>query len=373
MRVGLVCPYSLTLPGGVQDQVLGLARALRRAGVAARVLGPCDGPPPASWVTPLGVSMPTAANGSMAAIAPDPAAALRTLRALRDEAFDVVHLHEPLVPGPTWAALASCDAPMVGTFHRSGVYALSRTVGPVARWAANRLAVRAAVSAEAAATARQSLGGSYELLWNGIDFRAYADAQPWPRPAGCSAVVLFVGRHEPRKGLTVLLAAFPEVGEAVPGLQLWVAGEGPQTGRLRHATAGDPRIRWLGSISDEEKRRRLRAADVLCVPSLHGESFGVVVLEGMAAGACVVASDLAGYRTVARPGEALFSPPGDAGSLAQVLCRALDPAFDSSAMRKAAAARADGFSMERLAARYQQLYQRARSVGGSRRPARRWL
>jgi phosphatidylinositol alpha-mannosyltransferase len=373
VRVGLVCPYSLTLPGGVQDQVLGLARALRAGGVAARVLGPCDGTPPAAWVTPLGVSVPTAANGSVAPIAPDPAAALRTLRALRDEAFDVVHLHEPLVPGPTWAALASCEAPMVGTFHRSGVYALSRVVGPVARWAADRLAVRVAVSPEAEATARHSLGGSYELLWNGVDFRAYADATPWPRPPDASAVVFFVGRHEPRKGLTVLLDAFPELGEALPGVQLWVAGEGPQTARLRHATAGDPRIRWLGSISDQEKRRRLRAADALCVPSLHGESFGVVLLEGMAAGTCVVASDLPGYRNVARPGEALFFAPGDAAGLVQVLGQALDPTFDAGAVRKAASARADEFSMEKLAARYHRLYQRARSAGGSRRSTRRWF
>ena len=120
LRVGLVCPYSLTMPGGVQMQVLGLARALRELGHEARVLAPCDGPPPDAGVTALGVSVPTAANGSVAPLAPDPSAQLRTIRALRDEGFDVVHLHEPLCPGPTQTALLFRSAPTVGTFHAAG-------------------------------------------------------------------------------------------------------------------------------------------------------------------------------------------------------------------------------------------------------------
>src|SRR5579864_5175990 len=120
VKVAQVCPYSLTMPGGVQGQVLGLARSLRSLGHEIRVLGPCDGPPPASFVTPLGRSIPTAANGSVAPIAPDPSCALRTIRALRDEDFDVVHLHEPLVPGPTMTTLLVTDTPSLGTFHRAG-------------------------------------------------------------------------------------------------------------------------------------------------------------------------------------------------------------------------------------------------------------
>src|SRR5215207_7612348 len=113
----MICPYSLTVPGGVQGQVLGLGRALRSKGVDARVLGPCDGRPPDSGVTPLGRSVPTAANGSVAPIAPDPSAALRNSRAIRDEDFDVLHLHEPLCPGPTVTAIFLKAAPMLGTFH----------------------------------------------------------------------------------------------------------------------------------------------------------------------------------------------------------------------------------------------------------------
>ena len=120
MRIGLVCPYSLTVPGGVQGQVLGLARVLRELGHEARVLAPCDGPPPELYVIPLGNSIPTAANGSVAPLAPDPSCALRTIRALADEAFDVLHLHEPLAPGPTMTTLVMHPAPAVGTFHAAG-------------------------------------------------------------------------------------------------------------------------------------------------------------------------------------------------------------------------------------------------------------
>ena len=118
-----MCPYSLTVPGGVQGQVLGLGRALRRAGVDARILAPCDGPPPDPAVTPLGNSVPTASNGSVAAIAPDPSAAMRTIRALRDESFDVVNVHEPLAPGPSLTAVLFSASPTVGTFHRAGMSA----------------------------------------------------------------------------------------------------------------------------------------------------------------------------------------------------------------------------------------------------------
>ncbi|HMK96954.1 MAG TPA: glycosyltransferase family 4 protein, partial [Acidimicrobiales bacterium] len=169
LRVGVVCPYSLSLPGGVQGQVMGIAHAMREMGVEARVLAPCDGPPPEPWVTPLGASVPTAANGSIAPIAPDPSAALRTIRALRDERFDVVHLHEPLVPGPTLTALLFSDSHLVGTFHRSGDIAWYRALKIPGRWAARRLSLRCAVSDMALATARQALGGTYQLVWNGID------------------------------------------------------------------------------------------------------------------------------------------------------------------------------------------------------------
>jgi phosphatidylinositol alpha-mannosyltransferase len=351
VRVGLVCPYSLSLPGGVQGQVLGLAAALRRQGVEARVLGPCDGPPPDASVTALGNSVPTAGNGSMAAVAPDPAAALRTIRALRDEAFDVVHLHEPMVPAVSLTALVFCEGPMVGTFHRSGESAAYRAARPFVRWAATRLDLRAAVSEEARATATEALGGEYEIVWNGIDPHRFEAAEPTPTSG---PTIVFVGRHEPRKGLAVLVEAFERLG---PDARLWVIGEGPETERLRHRTTGDPRVEWLGVVGEDEKLRRLAGADVFCAPSLGGESFGVVLLEGMAAGSAVVASDLEGYRNVGRAGvDAIMVPPGDVDALAAALRRALagGPAIDR--LRVSGRDRAAHFSLDRLATRYLEMY-----------------
>jgi phosphatidylinositol alpha-mannosyltransferase len=353
VRVGLVCPYSLTVPGGVQGQVIALGRALRASGIDARVLGPCDGPPPDSSVTPLGQSVPTSSNGSMAPIAPDPACVLRTIRALRDESFDIVHLHEPLVPGPTLTALLFTDAPTVGTFHRSGESALYRAMRQPARWTARKLSLRCAVSEDARSTARHALGGDYELVGNGIDTVLFAKAQPWPTEG---KTVLFVGRHEPRKGLAVLIAAMENLG---PDVRLWVGGDGPDTDRLQSETAGDHRIEWLGRLSDLEKARRLRAADVFCAPSLHGESFGVVLLEAMAASTPIVASDLPGYRHVARPGvEAVLVPPGDTTALASALEQVLAGGPTIDEMVAHGDCRALHFSMDRLAERYAGLYRR---------------
>jgi phosphatidylinositol alpha-mannosyltransferase len=354
LRVGLVCPYSLTLHGGVQGQVLGLGEALRRQGIDARVLGPCDGPPPDATVTPLGNSVPTAGNGSVAAIAPDPACALRTIRALRDEEFDVVHLHEPLVPGPTLTALVFSESPLVATFHRSGESASYWLVRSLTRYVADRVAVRAAVSEEAEITARKLLSGSYERVWNGIDTSVYQAAVPWPAPG---PTIVFVGRHETRKGLAVLVDAMAGVG---PDVRLWVIGEGPERARLQAQTEGDRRIEWLGEVDEAEKVRRLRAASVLCAPSISGESFGVVLLEAMAARCPVVASDLAGYRRVARGDkEAILVPPGDAAALADSLRRVLAGGPEVEAMVEAARCRAEQFSLDALATRYLDLYRRA--------------
>ena len=352
MRVGIVCPYSLTIPGGVQGQVLGLARALRELGHEARVLGPCDGPPPDAGVTPLGRSVPTAANGSVAPIAPDPSAQLRTIRTLRDEGFDVLHLHEPLVPGPCQTAILFRNAPLIGTFHAAGVSAAYRFLRPAVRWGAARLDIRCAVSEDARELAHRYLGGDYNLLFNGIEVDRFAKAEAWPRDD--HPVVFFVGRHEPRKGLAVLLAAASELPRDT---RLWIAGDGPETAQLRAQHAGDPRIEWLGRIDDDEKAARLRAADVFCAPSLRGESFGIVLLEGMAAQTPVVASDLPGYRNVARAGsDALLVPPDDPHELACALRRVLTEPALRECMVTSGWQRAEEFSMANLARRYVDLY-----------------
>lgn len=354
MRVGLVCPYSLTVPGGVQGQVLALARALRGHGHEVRVLGPCDGPPPDAGVTPLGKSIPFAANGSVAPIAPDPSCALRTFRVLRDEGFDVLHLHEPLVPGPCMYSAFVKPAPIVATFHAAGVSAAYRFGKVALKIVTRRLDVRCAVSEDAVDLASRYFGGSYEAVFNGIEVDRFAKATPSARPEG--PVVLFMGRHEERKGLAVLLAAM----DRLPlGTTVWVGGEGPETELLRASVGDDQRVEWLGRVDDDEKAARLRAADVFCAPSLHGESFGIVLLEAMAAGTPVVASDLPGYAKVARQGrEALLVPPGDAAALGDTISRVLHDSSLAASLVEGGRIRADELSMDRLAERYLEMYTR---------------
>jgi phosphatidylinositol alpha-mannosyltransferase len=352
VRIGVVCPYSLTIPGGVQGQVLGLARSLRTLGHAVRVLGPCDGPPPDAGVTPLGRSVPTAANGSVAPLAPDPSAQLRTIRALRDEGFDVVHLHEPIAPGPCMTTTLFADAPKVGTFHAAGQSAGYRVMGWALRRVAARLDHRVAVSPDAMALAQAALGGEYELLYNGVEVDRFAvgPVQPADGPT-----IFFLGRHEPRKGLEVLLEAVADLPRDV---RVWVGGDGPQSAELRERFAHDPRIEWLGRITDDEREARMRGCTVYCSPSVRGESFGMVLLEAMAAGCALVASDLEGHRNVATDGrDALLAPVGDAAALAKALRRVLD----DDALRKELVAggrrRADDLSMVHLAERYVAIYE----------------
>jgi phosphatidylinositol alpha-mannosyltransferase len=350
-----VSPYSLSSPGGVQSQVLALARALNRLGHKVRVLGPCDGAPPETGVTPLGASIPTFANGSVAPIAPDLACTLRTIRAFRDEEFDVVHIHEPICPGPCQTALFLRSAPIVGTWHAAGGSKAYMTPG--VRWLATRMNIRTAVSQDAKEMAFEALGGDYEVVFNGVEIDKFRDAEAAPSEG---ATIAYVGRHEPRKGLETLLKSV----ESLPAnVTVWIMSDGPQTDELQTKYRGEDRLRWLGPVSDEEKISRIKGADVLCVPSLRGESFGIVLLEAMAAGTPVVASDLPGYRNVAVNGdEAFLVPPGEAGILAKSLTKVLTDQALTQGLIEAGTKRVAEFSMERLAGVYVEIYERAIAI-----------
>ena len=353
LRIGIVSPYSLTVPGGVQQQVLGLARSLRAKGHEVRVLGPCDGPPPDAFVTPLGNSLPTAVNGSIAPLAPDASAALRTIRALNDEAFDVVHVHEPLVPGPSLTALLVKMAPVVATFHSAGESAAYRTFSRQLKWVASRIDIRVAVSKDAVELAQRYIGGEYEVLFNGIELGDYSSPSTTPR----ENAIFFIGRHEERKGLSILLEALSKLP---PDVRLWIASDGPQTAELKTRFASDSRIEWLGRISDTEKISRMSRASVFCAPSLHGESFGVVLLEAMAAGTPVVASNLDGYRNVATDDEtALLVETGNVASRASALARVLADSQLAARLTANGREHAQRFSMDALADRYIEMYERA--------------
>jgi phosphatidylinositol alpha-mannosyltransferase len=374
VRIALVCPYSLSRPGGVQGQVAGLARSLRAKGHEVTVLSPDDDHPigpvagqPAGGPAPavvIGRSTPVRANGSVAPVSVSPLAALRARRYVSRQGFDVVHLHEPLAPTAGYGFLIRPALPVVATFHRSGGSAWYRALGPLTRMIGKRLAARVAVSEAARETITPAMG-ECEVLFNGLELDRFTRADPVPtdRPT-----VLFLGRHEARKGLAVLLEAFARVRSEAT---LWVGGDGPATAALRARHPQSDRVRWLGLLSETEVASHLAGAHILCAPSLYGESFGMVLLESMAARCAVVASDIPGYRAAAA-GHASLVAPGDAGALAVALEEAIADADSgrgrsSPASLDAAVATARACSMERLADRYLEIYRRvtaARSAGG---------
>jgi len=350
--VMLSCPYSLSLFGGVQAQVLGLARALRSQGVDARIIAPCDGPPPEPGITSIGPSTRLPSNGSVAPLATGRAVARRTIEAIRTFEPDVLHLHEPLSPGANHAALLGTAIPAVGTFHsaRHGRNPWYQTFRSGLKPMLRRLAVSTAVSEQAARQVALTFATNCEIVPNGVEVERFSsgDAFPTARPA-----IVFVGRLEPRKGVAVLLDAFEILDrDAV----LWIAGDGPERAKLQERAV--PSVEWLGGIGDDEKEARLRGATVACFPAVDGESFGIVLLEAMAAGAAVVASDIDGYRDVARhEREALLVTPGSAEALAHALRTVLDDRARREALIAAGRTRATEFSMDRLAGRFAEIYE----------------
>jgi phosphatidylinositol alpha-mannosyltransferase len=374
MRIAMLSPYALTRPGGVQGQVIGLSGSLRGLGHEVTVVGPAD--PGVPFPEVVGehyvVGRPTDlhSNGSVAPVALWPTLAARAERFIRAGGFDVVHLHEPLAPMAAYGLVLTHRLPMVGTYHRAGLSSWVRPLKPLVELVGRRMDVRVAVSDAARTTGEQSSGGHFEVLFNGVDVDRYESAAPVrddhePR----RPTVLFIGRHEQRKGLGVLLDAFEMVDR--PAV-LWVASDGPETEVQHRRHPESDRVHWLGVLSEEDKAARLAGADVLCAPSLHGESFGIVLLEGMAAGCAVVASDIEGYR-MAAGGHAALVPPGDKAALARALGVALADAVEASGQsapeaRKAALEHARNWSMDTLAERYVDVYERAIASYRARRP-----
>ncbi|MDA8400781.1 MAG: glycosyltransferase family 4 protein [Actinomycetota bacterium] len=394
LRIAQVCPYSLTRPGGVQGQVVGISEALISLGHDVEIIAPSDGLPVgvmpieiSERVIPVGRSLPVPANGSVAPLALTPASLFRAQRALSAGRYDVVHVHEPLAPGPGFVALLGRAAPMVWTFHRSGRGAAYLLFGRAIRPLLPRGVRRCAVSDAARLTAEDVIGGSCEVLFNGVDVERLAHVEPISdgRP-----VVCFVGRHEQRKGLATLLEAFslleqyPEMREVDGGVKgngaysrglvrdhgprLWVIGQGPQTIALRRRWATAANVEWLGALNREDLASRLAGADVLCAPSLHGESFGVILLEAMATRTVVVASDITGYREVVKDLGVLV-PPGDAEALAATLSAVLaDVSMHKGAASEerldAATVYAGEHSFMALAQRYVKIYSELPSSRG---------
>ena len=307
MRIGMVCPYSFDVPGGVQSHVLQLAEVMIGRGHAVSVLAPSS--PHVKlpeYVVSAGRAVPIPYNGSVARLQFRPAVHGRVRRWLADGDFDVLHLHEPNAPSLSMWALRVAEGPIVATFHTSTTKSLTLSVfqGVLRPWH-EKIVGRIAVSDLARRWQMEALGSDAVEIPNGVDVASFASAprlEGYPRPG---KTVLFLGRYdEPRKGMAVLLDALPTLVERFPGVQLLVVGRGDED-ELR-AKAGElaAHLRFLGQVDDAGKACALRSADAYCAPNTGGESFGIVLVEAMAAGTPVVVSDLHAFRRVLRDGKA---------------------------------------------------------------------
>jgi phosphatidyl-myo-inositol alpha-mannosyltransferase len=355
MRVALVCPYAWDRPGGVQTHIRSLARVLGARGHDVTVLAPSLGRIAGDGVTIVGRAVTIPANGSVAPLSFGPMVAARTRRALDAFRPDVVHAHEPLIPSVSLLALLGASAPVVGTFHAAAERSIGYMVGkPLLERAADRLAARTAVSDPARSLIARYLPGDYALTPNGVEIDAFKVARP--ADLGPGKKVVFLGRLERRKGLEVLIQAMTRLRTI--DAELVVAGGGPEEKRAR-ALARRLMVpaRFLGRVGDDAKASLLARADVYCAPGLGGESFGIVLVEAMAAGAPIVCSSLAGFAAVAG-NAAVLVEPGDPGYLADALRRVLGDDGLTMRMRKASRRTASGFDWHRLVGNVEGIYSR---------------
>ncbi|MFC6023143.1 glycosyltransferase family 4 protein [Plantactinospora solaniradicis] len=334
MRIGIVCPYSFDVPGGVQNHIVDLAEALIGLGHEVSVLAPADDDSPLpSYVVPAGRSVPFPYNGSVARITFGPVSTARVRRWLSRGQFDVLHVHEPFVLSLSLLAVLSARGPVVATFHTAMTRSRALAVAQgMLQLVLERITARIAVSALARRLQVEHLDGGAVEIPNGVAVAKFANAEPlpgWPGPSGPGqgGTLGFLGRFtEPRKGFGVLRDAFVALAPERPGLRLLVAGPGDLADLYEGVPPGlRDRITFLGRVSEEDKARMLRSVDLYVAPNIGGESFGMILTEAMAAGATVVASDLDAFRRVLDGGRAgeIF-PTGDAQALRGTLARLLD-------------------------------------------------
>lgn len=342
MRVGLVCPYSLDVPGGVQNHVRDLAEALIDLGHEVSVLAPSEeesGLP--SFVVPAGRAVAVPYNGSVARVSFGPVVAGKVRRWLRDGAFDVIHLHEPASPSISLLALWAAESPVVATFHSSQVRSRAMSASAsILRPSLEKITGRIAVSEYARAYLVHHIGGEPVVIPNGLYVDRYAEASERVEWRGRDATLAFVGRiDEPRKGLPVLLTAFEQIARARPGVRLLVVGGG-DVARARSSLPAllRSRVEFLGQASEEEKASALRTADVYVAPNTGGESFGIVLVEAMAAGTAVLATSLPAFRQVL--GDGHYGAMFETGSSSDLAVQAL-ALLDDDERRKALVSRAD--------------------------------
>ncbi len=393
MRVGLVSPYSWTVPGGVNHHVEHLAEALEERGHETWIIAPVGAVTPsrramdsrrhamAERFIPMGSAVPVRSNGSLAYLNFSPQVFARMDRAIRSRRFDVLHVHEPAAPMVSGLAVVMATSPVVGTFHAaldaSQFYDRFR---PMVNAVMRRLDVRVAVSEAAREFPQSRFPGAYRIIPNGVPVEKYAPAVDAPKVRGR---IVFVGRAERRKGLSVLLQAFTLLRQRAPQATLVVAGatrrQVLETDRNGGGLPVDlAAVEALGWVDDDEKIAQLAQAEVVCAPSLAAESFGIVLAEAMAAGVPVVASDLPGYRAVLRDGRAgRLTPPGDPVALADALFVLLSDGEERRRLAAAGSAAAAELSWTRVCdsilAAYDDALSAPRVPGVHGRPDRPWF
>src|SRR3984885_8301191 len=378
MRVAILSPYSWTYPGGVTRHIEALAETFIADGHHVRVLAPFDPPDRFSsilhrgadpqpipggqtpdYLVSLGRTLSLKANQAVSNISVSGYAMAAANQELRTGGYDVVHVHQPLAPGAPWCATDNTPLPVVGTFHTYNENRVSNNIANVlgARRMLNRLHVRIAVSEAAAWTARRFFGGHYVVIPNGVHVDPQRAALAALAPQGDRLRIVFVGQAVERKGLPLLLRAFEALREHIP-TELTVIG--PSLNEHSPLMLDMRDVRVLGKVDDETKRIELERSDVLCAPSLGGESFGMVLTEAFAAGTPVIASDIAGYRDVVRDGvDGVLVPRGDAQALAETLRDLWEEPVRRAAMARAAALGADRFAWPRVAAQVREAYEEA--------------
>jgi phosphatidyl-myo-inositol alpha-mannosyltransferase len=344
LRIGIACPYSWDVPGGVQSHIRDLAEALIEVGHEVSVISPADDDTPLPpYLTPAGRAVPVPYNGSVARLSFGFLSVSRVRRWIREGQFDLLHVHEPSVPSLSLLACWVATGPIVATVHtampRSRVLLATY---PVLRTGLEKISGRIAVSEAARNTLVEHIGGDAVVIPNGVATRRFRKAEPLPGWPGEGGSIGFLGRmDEPRKGLSVLLKAFELLAPERPGLRLLIAGgSGDAEDQLQKVpVALRDRVVVLGAVSDEDKVRMLHSVDVFCSPNTGGESFGIVTAEAMAAGVPIVASDIDAFRQVLRNGEAgeLFAT-GDSADLARAAARLLDDPARRAALSTAALA-----------------------------------
>ncbi|HEY4314084.1 MAG TPA: glycosyltransferase family 4 protein [Actinomycetes bacterium] len=343
MKVGIVCPYSWDVPGGVQFHVRDLAEVLQSRGHQVSVLAPADDDTPLpAYVVPAGRAVPVPYNGSIARVNFGPLSAARVRRWLREGGFDVLHIHEPATPSLSLLACWAATGAIVATFHTANLRSRAMSAAyPILEPALEKIGARVAVSEAARRTLVEHVGGDAVLIPNGVFVDRFAAAGPRPEWQGTGGTVGFVGRlDEGRKGLPTLLSTVPAVLAARPGVRFLVAGRGDEEEALDLLPPGArDAVTFLGTVSEPDKARLLASVDVYVAPNLGGESFGIVLVEAMAAGATVLASDLEAFRRVLDEGRVGRTfPTGDVPALTSSLLDLLDDPGGRRALSAAASA-----------------------------------